>query len=69
MRLAVAREALIENIAEFPDGQEMLKSIYHILLLNVLRIYPYAKDAVTADFLQTAVSQVLQTIADLENNQ
>lgn len=67
MRLAVAREALIENISEFSDGRQMLLSIYHLLLLNVLRIYPYAKDAVTAEFLQNAVFRVLQIIADMEN--
>ena len=68
MRLAVAKEALLENIAEYENGNNLLKSIYHILLLNILRIIPYTKDEETALFLKNAINKVILTINQTENN-
>ena len=68
MRLAVAKEALLENIAEYEDGNNILKTIYHILLLNVLRIIFYARDEQTAVFLKNALNKVMNTIKQMEVN-
>lgn len=62
LRLLVAKEALIEEILKLENGEEKLNAIYHILLLNVIRIYPYAKDKATIDFLDKAVQQILSKI-------
>lgn len=67
MRLAVAKEALLENIFEMPDGFKNVKMIYHILLLNILRIIPYTKDEETARFLKSALNKVMSTINKMEN--
>ena len=59
LRLQVAKEALTEEILTAPNGQEKLSTIYHILLLNVLRIYPYVKDEITRNFLDSAVDKMV----------
>lgn len=67
MRLAVAKEALLENIAETPNGTENIKMIYHVLLLNILRIIPYTRDEETGLFLKKALDNVMSTINSMEN--
>ncbi len=59
LRLQIAKEALIEEILTAPNGKEKLSTIYHILLLNVLRIYPYVKDQTTQEFLDDAVNNLV----------
>lgn len=54
LRLLVAKEALLEEIEKTPDGFSKIITIYHILLLNLIRIYPYAKDKVTLEFLNSS---------------
>lgn len=66
LRLAVAKQSLIENILELADGKEKLYSIYHILLLNILRIYPYANDQKTVVWLDGACQKVLTTLQNME---
>lgn len=66
LRCMIARQALIEGILELPDGAAKLESVYHILLLNVLRIYPYTRDAETYDFLENALRKTLNIISDLK---
>lgn len=67
MRLAVAKEALLENIAESENGSENIKMIYYVLLLNVLRIIPYTKDEETAQFLKSALNKVISIIKNMES--
>lgn len=66
LRCMIARQALIEGILDLPDGQSKLESVYHILLLNILRIYPYTHDAETYDFLESALRKTLNIISDLK---
>lgn len=66
LRCMIARQALIEGILDLPDGQSKLESVYHILLLNILRIYPYTHDAKTYDFLESALRKTLNIILDLK---
>ena len=62
MRLEVARDALIEEVLKIKDGKEKLKTIYHLLLLNVIRIYPYTKDKSTLLYLNKAVEILTKKI-------
>ena len=63
IRLLIGKEALLENISLLEDGDEKIKQIYHILLLNVLRIVPYTKDKETEIFLQNSIQKILKIIA------
>ena len=66
LRLAVARDNLIKYISDLPDGNKKVLQIYYILLLNVMRIVPYAKDDVTKDFLHNAIAKLNKIIDDKE---
>lgn len=66
LRLATAKQALFDNILSLEEGQTYLVTIYHILLLNILRIYPYAKDKLTLDFLDNSILQVFENIKNLK---
>jgi thiamine kinase-like enzyme len=65
LRLLVAKEEIISRILSMANGKQKLSDIYHILLLNVLRIYPYAKDSATFDFLEGALRKALKRIEAL----
>lgn len=58
IRLTILRCAIIEKISAMPDGEEMLDATYHILLLNILRIVPYAHDDVTIEYLINAINRL-----------
>lgn len=68
LRLAIAKQALLENLVTLENSNEIISSIYHLLLLNVLRIYPYTKDKDTFYFLDKSVYKVLGIIEDLKKN-
>lgn len=55
LRLEVVKEALIEEILKVKNGAEKLDTIYHLLLLNIIRIYPYTKDYATFLYLNNAI--------------
>lgn len=57
-RLAAARLELLQSVGERPCGTHELLAIYHLLLLNLLRIVPYAADAATREFLARSIPQV-----------
>lgn len=52
IRLLVLKRILLKKLIKIKDGEKIIESIYHILLLNLLRILPYTKDESTYDFLQ-----------------
>lgn len=62
LRLQVAKEALTEEILSVENGEEKLNAIYHILLLNVLRIFPYAHDDVTYKFLNFSTEKLINKL-------
>lgn len=62
LRLFVAKEALINEILKTGNGREKLNDIYHVLLLNIVRIYPYATDENTVLFLNSAVEIIMYRI-------
>lgn len=67
LRLSTAREALFDNLKALP-GANYIPAIYHILLLNLLRIYPYATSTATVSFLNQATSSTISRIKQLEKN-
>ncbi len=66
LRLGIAKQALMDDILQIENGKTLLKNIYYVLLLNVLRIYPYTHDEETMNFLNAATEKVLNTIESME---
>lgn len=66
LRCMIARQILIENVLELPIGRRLLLEVYHILLLNVLRIYPYAQDDKTLKWLDNALQKTLSVIEHIK---
>lgn len=62
LRLAIAKQALLESISELENWKNKISYIYHILLLNILRIVPYTKDEVTKNFLQDALKKIINIL-------
>lgn len=62
IRLTVMRDILTEHILNRNKGEELMETIYHTLLLNLLRIYPYCTDMHTELFLDEQVRYVVQKI-------
>ena len=62
LRLQVAKEALINEILKTNNGEQSLITIYHILLLNILRIYPYTNNQKTFDYLHNMLDTIVQKL-------
>lgn len=62
LRLATAKTHLLDRLEMLDNGKHYIDMIYHILLLNLLRIYPYTKDKTTFDFLNNATDKIIQKI-------
>lgn len=69
LRLEKAKQAILDRILALTNGKDYLLNIYYILLLNVLRIYPYAKDQETFHFLDDATQKVMKKISEMENKE
>lgn len=62
MRLLILRKNLKERVLKLQDGPQLLDCIYHILLLNILRILPYTQEKVTLDYLLEKIDYMLKVI-------
>lgn len=62
LRLLVAKETLFEEINKMDNSEVIIETLYHLLLLNVLRIYPYAKDKKTLSFLDKSLNTIMKKI-------
>lgn len=62
IRLLIAKLSLTNEILRLPNGRDKLNTIYHILLLNILRIYPYTKDSKTIKFLDEKVIYLMKIL-------
>lgn len=62
IRLLVARESLLEIVSALPDGATKIIEIYYILLLNVMRIVPYAHDEITNQFLEKSILKIFNIL-------
>lgn len=64
IRLQVAKDTLIDTIYRLPNGEEKINTIYHLLLLNILRIYPYSKEAFDIEFLDNLVYYLMSKLRE-----
>ncbi|GHU00539.1 hypothetical protein FACS1894186_1320 [Alphaproteobacteria bacterium] len=62
MRLEAGRSLLLGGLAARPDGAETIRTVYYLLLLTCLRIYPYARDDATMAWLDGAVGKAMAAI-------
>lgn len=62
LHILIAKEALIKRILELPNGKDYLETIYHILLLNTLRIYPYTTDKKTIAYLDNSIEYLIKKL-------
>lgn len=66
LRIEIAKEALIEEILKLGNGKQKLFAIYHLLMLNILRIYPYTTDDKTLYFLNNAIKELILKIDKIQ---
>lgn len=57
-RLFTLKEIIINYILSIKDGKNILITIYHFLLLNLLRILPYTKDKNTRNYLYKEIEKI-----------
>lgn len=62
IRLLIGKESLINKLSELEDANKIIDTIYHELLLNLIRIYPYTKEKSTIVYLNSEVEKVLKII-------
>ena len=62
VRLTIMRDLITEKIGGMFMGDKILETVYMILLLNLLRVYPYVKDSRTENFLSLNIPYVIQKI-------
>ena len=66
VRLTIMRDLITEKIGKMFMGDKILETVYMILLLNLLRVYPYVKDSLTEKFLSSKIPYVVQKIKNHE---
>lgn len=63
IRLIILRDILSRNIQE-KSGPLLSREIYYALLLKLIRIYPYAKDKKTLEFLDAKTEIVMRELKE-----
>ena len=66
IRLLIIKQKILDDLSKLHGGEYICLAIYHILLLNVLRIIPYCKDQKTYEFIQQALHKTLNSIKEME---
>lgn len=66
IRLALVKQKFINKLLQLKDGKQLIISIYYILLLNLIRIYPYAKEELTLLFLNESTKKIKNKINEME---
>jgi hypothetical protein len=64
LRLSILKKTVLSKIIALKGGYNIIESIYHLLLLNLLRIIPYSKDELTSNFLQKSLFNINKKIKD-----
>lgn len=64
IRMIVFRDILLDEICH--GDMNIYSDVYHALLLHLVRIYPYAKDKKTIDYLDRRTTEVLHIIKECE---
>lgn len=62
VRLTIMRDLIVKKINQMFMGDKILETVYMILLLNLLRIFPYVKDRLTEKFLSTKTLYLVEKI-------
>lgn len=62
VRLMIIKDILTENVLRMKYGINLMDTVYHILLLNLIRILPYIKDNTTEVFLKSKIPYLLKVI-------
>lgn len=62
LKLRIAKEVLVKKVVDLEEGVSKLYMIYHIILLNTLRILPYTHDAPTLRYLDRTMGDVMKRI-------
>ena len=66
LRLLIAKKTLLSELTKQKDADKLISTVYYVLLLNVLRIYPYANDKDTVIFLNNAIDKVINIIKSIK---
>jgi thiamine kinase-like enzyme len=62
IRLLILKQIILDKLLSLRDGQVIIKTIYAMLLLNLLRIIPYTKDEKTKKYLMREISKIISKI-------
>ena len=60
LRLMMFQDILVDSVRE-KIGKKYIE-IYYALLLKLVRIFPYCKDATTYQFLTDKIGEIISTI-------
>lgn len=66
LKLLIAKEILIKKVVDLDRDVKTLFTIYHLVLLNTLRIIPYAKDAATRRYLHQTLADIMRRIDEIK---
>lgn len=62
IRLLCLKESMLAAISAHPMGRQIFETVYHTLLLNVLRIIPYCKDDVTKCWIDRQITYLTRIL-------
>ena len=66
LTLLIAREVLLKNVLDKTQSVHVLFTIYHIVLLNTLRILPYTRDDETRRYLHRTLAAIMRRIDEIK---
>lgn len=62
VRIEILRVLIVRDIYKMSHGKEYIETIYHLLIINLLRIYPYTSDEKTLKWLDNKLNVVIKKI-------
>jgi len=62
IRIYILKSLILRKIASLENGTNYIRNIYQLLLINLLRIYPYTSDRETLKWLDCRISQVIKLV-------
>lgn len=65
-RIKMARDMIFDKLSAMENGSEKLRAVYHLLLLNVIRIWPYAEIQKSGEWLKTATQKAIELVRGLD---
>ncbi len=67
-RILILKQMIIDDILLMKNGKYYLFTIYHFLLLNLLRILPYTKDEKTIKYLYLEIAKINNIIKKYDHS-